>query len=63
MLTRAEAWQLLCDWTPSEKLRTHARAVELVLRDLAAGQGQEPASSPAMKGRPSRGSISLTLRK
>lgn len=36
MLTRAEAWTLLCQWTPSEKLRTHARAVELVMRDLAA---------------------------
>lgn len=34
-LTRPEAWQLLCDWTPSEKLRIHARAVELVMRDLA----------------------------
>jgi predicted hydrolase (HD superfamily) len=41
MLTRTEARQLLCDWTPSEKLRIHARAVELVLRDLAAGQGQD----------------------
>lgn len=35
MLARAEAWTLLCQWTPSEKLRTHARAVELVMRDLA----------------------------
>jgi predicted hydrolase (HD superfamily) len=35
MLTRTEAWQLLCDWTPSPKLRIHARAVELVMRDLA----------------------------
>lgn len=33
-ITRDEAWQLLCDWTPSEKLRVHARAVELVMRDL-----------------------------
>jgi predicted hydrolase (HD superfamily) len=41
MLTRPEAWQLLSDWTPSEKLRTHARAVELVMRDLASGLGQE----------------------
>jgi predicted hydrolase (HD superfamily) len=41
MLTREEAWQLLCDWTPSEKLRIHARAVELVMRDLAAGLGQD----------------------
>lgn len=35
MLTRDEAWTLLCEWTPSEKLRVHARAVELVMRDLA----------------------------
>ena len=41
MLLRAEAWQLLCDWTPSEKLRTHARAVELVMRDFAANQGED----------------------
>jgi predicted hydrolase (HD superfamily) len=41
MLTREEGWQLLCEWTPSEKLRIHARAVELVMRDLAAGLGQD----------------------
>ena len=41
MPTRDEAWQLLCDWTPSEKLRNHARAVELVMRDLAAGLSQD----------------------
>lgn len=41
MLTRDEAWQLLCEWTPSAKLRTHARAVELVMRDLAAGLGED----------------------
>jgi predicted hydrolase (HD superfamily) len=41
MLTRDEAWQLLCDWTPSEKLRIHAHAVELVMRNLAAGLGQD----------------------
>ncbi len=40
-LTRDEAWRLLCDWTPSEKLRIHARAVELVMRDLAAGLGED----------------------
>ena len=38
-LTRDEAWTLLCDWTPSPKLRIHARAVELVMRDLAAKVG------------------------
>ena len=41
MLTRAEAWTLLCQWTPSDKLRTHARAVELVMRDLAAKLGED----------------------
>ena len=40
MLDREEAWSLLCQWTPSEKLRVHARAVELVMRDLAAGLGE-----------------------
>lgn len=40
-LTRAEAWALLCDWTPSPKLRIHARAVELVMRDLAARLGED----------------------
>lgn len=42
MLTRDEAWQLLCDWTPSDKLRVHARAVELVMLDLAERQGLAP---------------------
>jgi predicted hydrolase (HD superfamily) len=42
MITRAEAWQLLCDWTPSEKLRIHARAVELVMRNLGERLGQDP---------------------
>ena len=42
MLTRDDAWQLLCDWTPSDRLRIHARAVELVMRDLASGLGQDP---------------------
>lgn len=41
MLTRAEAWDLLCAWTPSERLRIHARAVELVMRDFAAAHGQD----------------------
>ena len=34
-LSRDEAWALLLDWTPSEPLRKHARAVELVLRAAA----------------------------
>jgi predicted hydrolase (HD superfamily) len=40
-LTRGEAWALLCEWTPSPKLRTHARAVELVMRDFAGKQRQD----------------------
>lgn len=41
MTTRDEAWQLLCDWTPSEKLRIHGRAVELVMRDLGSRLGAD----------------------
>jgi predicted hydrolase (HD superfamily) len=41
MLTRDEAWSLLCEWTPSERLRIHARSVELVMRDLARALGQD----------------------
>jgi len=40
-ISRDEAWQLLCDWTPSDKLRVHARAVELVMRDLATRLGAD----------------------
>jgi predicted hydrolase (HD superfamily) len=38
-LTRDEAWTLLCEWTPSEALRKHARAVELVMRAAARRYG------------------------
>jgi len=41
MLDRKEAWTLLCQWTPSEKLRLHARAVELVMRDLGTRLGED----------------------
>jgi predicted hydrolase (HD superfamily) len=41
MLSRQEAWELLCAWTPSERLRIHARAVEVVMRDFAAAHGQD----------------------
>jgi len=34
-LTRDEGWTLLCEWTPSEALRKHARAVEVVMRAAA----------------------------
>jgi predicted hydrolase (HD superfamily) len=30
-LTRDEAWRHLCEWTETESLRKHARAVELVM--------------------------------
>ena len=42
-LTRDEGWQLLCDWTPSEALRIHARSVELVMRAAAERYGGERA--------------------
>jgi predicted hydrolase (HD superfamily) len=35
MLMREEAWQHLCDWTRSDSLRKHARAVEIVMRRAA----------------------------
>jgi predicted hydrolase (HD superfamily) len=35
MLTRDEAWKHLCDWTKTESLRKHARAVEIVMRQAA----------------------------
>jgi predicted hydrolase (HD superfamily) len=34
-LTREQAWQHLCDWTKTESLRKHARAVEIVMRQAA----------------------------
>ena len=43
MLNRAVALDLVNDWTPSERLRIHARAVELVMADLAEGLGLDPA--------------------
>lgn len=38
-LTREAAWQHLCDWTPSEALRRHARAVEVCMRAAALQYG------------------------
>ena len=34
-LARAEAWALLCEWTETDSLRKHARAVEIVMRAAA----------------------------
>ena len=39
-LTRAEAWKLLCEWTPTDSLRKHARAVEVVMRAAAHRYGR-----------------------
>jgi predicted hydrolase (HD superfamily) len=38
-LTREAAWKHLCDWTPSEALRRHARAVEECMRAAAVHYG------------------------
>jgi predicted hydrolase (HD superfamily) len=43
MLTRKEAWDLVCEWTPSERLRIHALGVARVMEDLARRQGQDEA--------------------
>lgn len=34
-LTREDAWQQLCNWTQTDALRKHARAVEVVMRRAA----------------------------
>jgi len=41
-LDRETAWQQLCDWTESESLRKHARAVEVVMRAAAQRYGSGP---------------------
>lgn len=38
-LTREQAWKHLCEWTETEALRRHARAVELVMRAAALRYG------------------------
>ena len=35
MLSREEAWTHLCEWTKTDTLRRHARAVEIVMRAAA----------------------------
>ncbi len=39
MLTRDEAWRHLCEWTRTDSLRKHARAVEIVMRRAAHAYG------------------------
>ena len=39
MITREEAWQHLCNWTKTESLRKHARAVEIVMQQAASRYG------------------------
>ncbi len=34
-LTRDQAWEKLCEWTETDSLRKHARAVEVVMRAAA----------------------------
>ncbi len=38
-MRREEAWALLCEWTETDSLRKHARAVEIVMRAAAARYG------------------------
>ncbi len=38
-LSRDEAWSHLCEWTETDSLRKHARAVELVMRQAARRYG------------------------
>ncbi len=46
-LARDEAWRLLCDWTKTESLRKHARAVEIVMRAAAHRYGSGAADEEA----------------
>jgi predicted hydrolase (HD superfamily) len=34
-ITREQAWKKLCEWTKTDSLRKHARAVEVVMREAA----------------------------
>ncbi len=50
--TRDEAWELLTEWTKTDSLRTHARAVELAMRAAAVryGPGEEAADLWGLAG-------------
>jgi predicted hydrolase (HD superfamily) len=49
MISRDDAWALLTDWTETDSLRKHARAVELVMRAAAPTYG-EPGADPIRWG-------------
>ena len=51
-LTRDEAWAHLCEWTETESLRKHARAVEAVMRAAAHryGAGEADVEAWGMAG-------------
>ena len=46
-LGRDEAWALLCEWTETDSLRKHARAVEVVMRAAAHRYGRGAADEDA----------------
>jgi predicted hydrolase (HD superfamily) len=47
VVTRDEAWALLCEWTPGDALRRHARSVELSMRAAAYRYGSGAADEDA----------------
>lgn len=46
-LTRDQAWRKLCEWTETDALRKHARAVEIVMRAAAHRYGSGDADVEA----------------
>ena len=51
-LTREQAWEKLCEWTETDSLRKHARAVEVVMRAAAHryGKGDEDVEAWGIAG-------------
>ncbi len=51
-LTREDGWALLCEWTHTESLRKHARAVEVVMRAAAHkyGNGESDVEAYGLAG-------------
>ena len=41
-MTRNEAWQIVCEWTPTENLRKHMLSVEAAMRFYAEKAGEDP---------------------